>query len=169
MRHSKELLDHYLPGIEIHTLVVAADFEKQPKDKPDYDQVMYRNVYLDEVPENSFLLILDSDEQLCGEIELLDYQMQLMKINQILVTHIAEIAPHKIKSCPRLILKKEGMRYHHKHDNIQYNGENILSPDYPSYRALHIGFSHHITDRYSFPDKLRYLQQARAEARSPTQ
>jgi hypothetical protein len=87
-------------------------------------QVDKRNAYLDLVPENAWLFIVDGDEIPYGQIG--ELRETLEKHNERMVIAIPVVTSDSIKYYPRIIKKKEGMRYKHYHWNINYEGKNIL-------------------------------------------
>jgi hypothetical protein len=107
-----------------------AEFEKvtPPRtEKDDEAQIKYRNRLLDLVPDGEFMLILDSDEIIGGDLTKLEKGLDFMEKGKHLVANIIEcnaIGEQPLR--PRLIIKKEGMEYKNRHDQIWYKGKNIL-------------------------------------------
>lgn len=109
-----------------------------------------RGKLLANVPNDHWLIILDSDELLFGDFKHLEQMMEIMEKQNYYVANILEIRSSlDMLLRPRLIFKKEGMHYRKKHDEIYYKDKNILSSQNIRISLQNIGFLH-----YKFPDHL---------------
>lgn len=152
MQMNIDVLEYYLDNTKVVPMFVKAGvFEKgSPDDLPDDEEVKWRNQYLHHVPDGDFLLILDTDEQLCGVVGMIEDCMTKMVLDDVVTCFVAEVLPYQIKSRPRLLRKMPGMIYERKHDVIMWAGRNVLDPymaDCLKIEAHAIQFSHHVTDR----------------------
>lgn len=112
-------------------------------------QIGYRNRYLNKVKQGEFILILDTDDQLCGFIKFIPELMDLMMINQKQTAMLGHIAHNFIDGYiffqPRLLYKLNTLEYKNAH-NEMYNkqGVNIIHKDYQEViRCPSIFLSHH--------------------------
>lgn len=114
-------------------------------------QIGYRNQYLDKIQEGDFMLILDDDEQLAGNIGMIPDMMSMMVLHQKQVTNISEIRydfdKGNIFYRPRLLLMRKSLQYLEKHNRMDNeDGVNIIHHDYQEViNCPSIIFSHHKT------------------------
>lgn len=102
---------------------------RHAKDKPDPEQILIRQLYLNQVPVGEWLLVLDSDEIILGGLEMIAPVLDLANKaeannERVDVICISEILPDMtIINRPRFIKKREGLKYggpNQKHDYIEY-------------------------------------------------
>lgn len=135
----------------VYRYIKAGHFNKGIKD--DTKQMIARKQYLEGSGIGEFLLILDSDEQLCGSIELIPDLLTMMKTTNKQVAHISEIRGDlKMYSRPRILYQNEPLVYDIKIHDRMYNIDldNILDKDYKHIiKAYPIQFSHHTKTEYT--------------------
>lgn len=131
--------------LPLHFLYLKATFRKGDTrtNKPDKEEVKVRNKYLQKVPNGAWCWVLDSDEIPVGNLLLLPEILEDLVRKNIHVGWIVEYMGDKMELRPRLIRKREGMRYAHKHDEVYWNGKNILDPKWMESQILNIGFFHY--------------------------
>lgn len=134
----------------VYRYIKAGFFKKGTGD--DSYQIIQRNKYMQDIPIGEFLIVLDSDNQISGAIELIPDLLTMMKSTDIQVAHVTEVRPDlKMFSRPLIMYKNEELYYHTKHDEIlNVAGENIVHIDYPKrIKAYPIQISHHIEAEFS--------------------
>lgn len=96
-------------------------------------QIYKRNIYVNQVPDGDWMLIIDGDEIPFGNLRYLRRIVEAYDDNGIEHVSIKRDDLTESKYHPRLIKKKEGMQYKGHHFYLDCNGKNAL---YPTYRAL---------------------------------
>ena len=165
------------------TLKVIKEFKKKypyrikfVKGKVYPDEPTKRNVYLDMVPENDWIWIIDGDEIPYGNLE---------RVKPYLATKNSLVVPiwfrHAFLHRPefvhmRFIRKKRGMKYDETHFTIFYKGQNILDADMwknvdpvPVW-LIHFGelrFGGKTIDKNKFREKLEAVEGKFADAIFP--
>jgi len=97
----------------IPIIVIGGDFShRHNKQTMDRKQCELRQKYLDAVPINEWLLIMDSDETLFGDFNKLGDILDLLDKNDKNFGMICEYLPDgKVLGRPRLLKKREGLIY----------------------------------------------------------
>lgn len=146
MKYNKEKLNDMATPLWIK----VGKFVKGVGDKnvEDTEEIINRNKYLDKVPNDDWLLILDADEIVFGTIELIPQIVRQLTEKGSLSAYIAEYrADARVLYRPRLVQKKEGMKYTHKHDCILYEGRNVIQDEVRDYIEC-VGFLHNKSAKY---------------------
>lgn len=113
--------------LEVYPIYVnSGEFTKGNTNTPesDFDEIFWRQEYLDLVPDNEWFLIMDSDEMLFGDLRLFVKAVEILNRQDVKCGVIKEIRANFDENWrPRVIKKESGDMYLHKHDTI-FNGRH---------------------------------------------